>query len=1369
MDKSLRNTLRNVVTQCRRLLEEAVAEVLEGLFGIYASGKIEAADRMGHLSADDREYREQLLVHLQHIQAAGFKTKEAVEQLVREVAFTHLNRFCAYKMMETRSLIRKAVSDGLKSQGFLFYLADYPEEEQLYNEGKQDVAYRHFLEWLGGTLSEEIGVLFSPHDPANRLLPTQRVLDSVLELLNSEELKDIWVEDETIGWVYQYFTPKELRDKARKESQAPRNSYELAFRNQFYTPSYVVQFLTDNTLGRIWYEMRKGETVLKEQCQYLVQRPNEVFLAAGEQAPQTNGSTEDLSEEELLKQLVYIPHRPKKDPRSLTILDPACGSGHFLLYCFTLLLIIYEEAYDDSELGSALQQDYSDREEYRKAVPGLILAHNLHGIDIDLRATQIAALALWLRAQKVYQEMGIKKNRPKITKSNIVCAEPMPGEKELLDEFVAELQPRVLGQLVRVVFNKMKLAGEAGSLLRIEEEIREVVREYTGQWGGIFAEQDEVRWQETEKQVIDALCEYANRAVGRNRLLRQLFADDAAQGLAFVDICRKRFEVVLMNPPFGYASEAVGAALDINRISDIDALFTASAIDRLLPNGFVGMITNRTQLLKPALADFRELILIEKSQIEICADLGNGVLDAMVETAAFTSRKKFDSVKKSFSVFISCLGNRDKEACINSWNCGKFSKIYFADCLSFLKLPDARFAYWLHPSFLQLLKSHTQLSDEQYVSFGLSTTDNFRFLRLRWEIEPKSICHYLSGKYISGWVPLAKGGEYSPYTGDIHLLVDWRENGASLREQPGAPIRNEELYGKPGLTYTKRTASAFSPRILPAGCIPEVNGTVIIPRSSQSHDSIDILTVCISRVASYLTDVLVAAGDTSFAFGAAKDYIPGVIGKLAIPKVIPEKSRSATRKVVDIKRILDSHSETSIEFAAPPTLAFSASSRFIEFAKYKIDLMVLASRLAAESDEALEKLSLLLPEDALEELNNVIGPLIGTPKDTELDTEKLNELLSKSTEEIVSAALARGQTRKDISKNSYRIDRRLELLAALLDIDITVCGDALIEEYSELQQRVAEEISFSVGVVFGLWDVRFGIDDSLISPLSDPFDVQPLCPRGMLIGSDGLPAIRGNIVSREWLCARPNINSLPPKGSVQQHTIPDSEYPIPVKWDGILVDDPDHPDDIIRRVQDVLQVIWSDKSEAIEKEACEILGIKDLRDYFRKPGNGGFWTDHIKRYSKSRRKAPIYWLLQSSKKNYALWIYYHRLDKDILFKALINYVEPKRRLEESNLEQLRSQKTAAGNTGKAAKQLEKQIDRQEALVSELHDFEEKLRRAANLNLEPDLNDGVVLNIAPLWELVPWNEAKKYWQELTAGKYEWSSIGKQLKAKGKVKC
>jgi hypothetical protein len=116
----------------------------------------------------------------------------------------------------------------------------------------------------------------------------------------------------------------------------------------------------------------------------------------------------------------------------------------------------------------------------------------------------------------------------------------------------------------------------------------------------------------------------------------------------------------------------------------------------------------------------------------------------------------------------------------------------------------------------------------------------------------------------------------------------------------------------------------------------------------------------------------------------------------------------------------------------------------------------------------------------------------------------------------------------------------------------------------------------------------------------------------------------------------------------------------------------------------------------------------------------------------------------------------------------VNYVEPKLRMETSRLETIRSQKSAVGESGKESKRLAKGLESQEEFLSELRDFEDKLRRAANLHLEPDLNDGVVLNIAPLHELVPWKEAEKYWKELLAGKHEWSSIGKQLRQKGLVK-
>ena len=265
----------------------------------------------------------------------------------------------------------------------------------------------------------------------------------------------------------------------------------------------------------------------------------------------------------------------------------------------TLLLTIYEEAYADPDLGPKLKEDYPTLEALRRDVPRLILAHNLHGIDIDLRATQIAALALWLRCQRAYGEMGLKQDRPKITKSNIVCAEPMPGENEMLDEFLKTLKKDRLETLIRrvvklpegsrvratesmaesltelvgLVWDKMQLAGEAGSLLKIEEELQDAVRKGMEAWEEdrpLFRltefsltetpKESYVRlvpgegvsfWQRAEALVLEALRDYARHASNGGRLQRQLFAEDAERGFAFIDVCQKRFDVVLMNPPFG--------------------------------------------------------------------------------------------------------------------------------------------------------------------------------------------------------------------------------------------------------------------------------------------------------------------------------------------------------------------------------------------------------------------------------------------------------------------------------------------------------------------------------------------------------------------------------------------------------------------------------------------------------------------------------------------------------------------------------------------------------------------------------------------------------------------------------------------------
>src|SRR6202035_5382895 len=179
------------------------------------------------------------------------------------------------------------------------------------------------------------------------------------------------------------------RKKMREQSQAPRNSRELAVRNQFFTPRYVVQFLTDNTLGRLWYEMQQGNTRLARRCAFLM-RDGDIATPS--------------SKEEVIA----------KDPRDISVLDPACGSGHFLIYAFDLLQDMYLDAWEAQsgppsvETRRPLREDYPNRDDFHRALPGLVLRNNLFGIDIDPRAAQIAALALWMRAQRAFNEFQVR-------------------------------------------------------------------------------------------------------------------------------------------------------------------------------------------------------------------------------------------------------------------------------------------------------------------------------------------------------------------------------------------------------------------------------------------------------------------------------------------------------------------------------------------------------------------------------------------------------------------------------------------------------------------------------------------------------------------------------------------------------------------------------------------------------------------------------------------------------------------------------------------------------------------------------------------------------------------------------------------------
>jgi hypothetical protein len=635
VEKESRNRIQRATQDARSILESEYSDQLEGIFDIQLDGRI--APKPGvHLDDSQRVVRSKIVAAIEHRLADVGRPADAVGAYLREAAFTTLNRFVALKLMEARDLVQECVSRGDEAAGFSEFTGLAPGLVQLPDHG-----YRLYIESLFDEIGREVRVLFDRRDPASLLWPRRQALQDLLAILNAPELASVWIEDETIGWVYQYFNGEEERRAMREASQAPRTSRELAVRNQFFTPRYVVQFLVDNTLGRTWFEMMRGETRLRG-LDYLVRRQHEAFLTEGEAVPE---EPDGVNFGETPDQPFPVLFRAKKDPRDLKILDPACGSGHFLLYTFDLLLTLYEEAWLDEGAvastgnGHTLRADYPELAALRVAVPELILRRNLHGIDIDPRATQIAALALWLRAQRAFQEAPLpREQRPAISKTNIVVAESMPGEPDLREAFIGTLKPK-LGKLVESVFECMSLAGEAGYLLRIDEEIQASVRLIYGDVGGLFEQTEESEWARAAKDLRDALETFATQSTTNQTFTRQLFAGDAARGLGFIEVCSQRYDTVLMNPPFGAFSQGtrdLAKAAYPRTKNDIYAAFVERGVEVLHPGAYLGAITSRTGFFLSSFQKWREEILLKEAPPVVVADLGYGVMDdAMVEAAAY--------------------------------------------------------------------------------------------------------------------------------------------------------------------------------------------------------------------------------------------------------------------------------------------------------------------------------------------------------------------------------------------------------------------------------------------------------------------------------------------------------------------------------------------------------------------------------------------------------------------------------------------------------------------------------------------------------------------------------------------------------------
>jgi len=629
-DDATRGRLQRLVTQARSLLADEFTKQFQQDYGLDpTSGRVSDVDSLTRLDDWYLETARILRQILDHYLASemsfGEDTRRAtLDRMVREQAFTMLNRLVALRMMEARGLVMETVANGYQSKGFLLY-----QRVAGSALGETGETYRTFLLSVCDLYSAELPALFDRHYPNGRLFPSESALLPLLGLINAADIEPLWAEDETMGWVYQYFNSKEERKAMRDASQAPRNSRELAVRNQFFTPRYVVEFLVDNTLGRLWFNQTGGHTTLRDRCQYLLVKPDEKSQPANH----------------------------LRDPRTIKLLDPACGSMHFGLYAFDLFQEIYREAWSwerthapgvlDAETAGPdlkpLSQTYADEDALLRDVPRLIIEHNIYGVDIDPRATQIASLALWLKAQRAWHEAGVKgAERPQVGRGHVVVAAVAPpAEKELREQFATELD-WLNAELFEKTLQLLKGAPEQGILLQVEREIPRLVHQVFGEHGELFKEADMEQWRNAEARLRAGLADFAQAAQATYQ--GQLFSQDALQGLRLIDLASEIFDVVVMNPPFGALAtntkDELARAYPKSK-NDLLAIFVERGLGLLRGGGRLGAITSRTCFFLSSFQKWREGVVLGIARPEVMADLGYGVMDdAMVEAAAYVLEKQ---------------------------------------------------------------------------------------------------------------------------------------------------------------------------------------------------------------------------------------------------------------------------------------------------------------------------------------------------------------------------------------------------------------------------------------------------------------------------------------------------------------------------------------------------------------------------------------------------------------------------------------------------------------------------------------------------------------------------------------------------------
>ncbi len=1309
MDEITKRTIKKTILRLRRLLEKEDIPAILKQHGIFPDGRRVPTEKIVLLDDAGKSRRDRLEATIEReTRSAGNDPEAGVRRYCREVAFTYLNRLIALRCMEMRALIDECIKTREDYAGRSLrhhrFRREYPEARF----DAEDVdGLKAFLCFVFGELQNDIKILFDPDDEYSIIMPSLTTLTECIRALNEDITADAFKEPELIGWVYQYFQTEE-KNRVFEEVRTKKKKIEgddIVPATSLYTERYMVDYLVQNSLGLIWMEMYP-DSKLCEKWPYFVKNQD---------------------------------RRPRKPSsiKSLTFLDPACGSGHFLLIGFDLLIQMYQEEARLAEEAKVPKEWVVPKEK----IAATIIESNLHGIDIDLRSVQLSWLVLYLKMREHQNSVDAAKSLPK--KVNLVAA-----DASLLDapDFLLWCEERFKGEpyvlnIIKGVAKRLYGLSEIGSLARPEEDLKELIKREKERLLSVWKrekqsgqtllfqefltpEQQELPFEKvTDAQFWDGLTRRLSRILDvflkrtRQEMRERLFATDLQRVIIFLDLCRKRYDVVATNPPY-MGSKNMGKELKeyVQRAypegkRDLYAAFIMRNREWTKERGIVSMVTQQSWMFLRSFVKMRERILKEDC-IQTLAHLGE---HAFVDSAAagafvvlFTlANEKSREGHRPICIKVTATSSpHEKNSMLRrEIRLGPGEVSFTPRQDDFLVMPRFSLCYWLQGKFMQLLTVGRRRLSMDVVEPS-TTGDNERFFRYRWET---SNC--------ARWFPSSKGGGYSKWCGFDSFLIDWENKGQRMKSFPGSYVRNEQYMFRCGLTFSQMTRGSLSVRSLPRNGTFGKAGPGIFPRGMSDKVALAILN---SRLISYLLRAI----NTKLTFSTGS--------LLALPAPICGNADLETlvEHCVVLKKCLLSSELIEYEFENGIATAASKVSVTKAYGRYAGKKLLCASLLHSV-ESVLEEIILSLYEIGENEVA-IIADELGTPAGWHSLIAGCDAIPETGgtypTIDIPKEVVQCLQNHQRVDPSPEEFSQIKSYLRALYEAGPGARVEDVIQE-KEMETSGNEDESEA------LIGKRIPIPtETFLEELSVKTEIHPISIYWLLKEMREKERVVCWPECKQYVEDYFTVMILRMLGFRWPKQIEANE-PIP-DWtdkDGIVpITDHTSEKTLLERIRDCIGAEFGeDGIGTIETEFADILYNADCKDAEvkdkrppRKKTTLANWLERefFKKHTSQFKKRSIAWHVTSSSGTFQVLLFYHRLSRDILKNLKNRYLARVQSYYGVLLERARSEESVSGDltTGKL-----------QDIEVELEDFAAKLDEVINLPYEPLIDDGVRVNIAPL--------------------------------------